>query len=62
MSTIESRRDYAELEAQDPLALDKETIQDLDVSPGDAEQVKGGWIRPPISWSCPEQAPRPTAA
>jgi len=34
------------------LVLNKETIQHL--SESEAEQARGGWIRPPISWSCPQ--------
>jgi hypothetical protein len=37
------------------LELVKETIQELTES--EAEQVKGGWLRPPISWSCPQPPP-----
>jgi hypothetical protein len=31
------------------LELRRETVQDLTGS--EAEQAKGGWIRPPITWS-----------
>jgi hypothetical protein len=41
------------------LILNKETVQELTDS--QAEQVKGGWIRPPITWSCPQPAPPPPA-
>ena len=37
------------------LALNKETIRDLTES--EADQVEGGWIRPPITWSCPQPPP-----
>lgn len=38
-----------------PLDLNKETLRDLDAP--DAEAVKGGWIRPLITVSCPQPAP-----
>jgi hypothetical protein len=34
------------------LELVKETVQEL--TEREAEQAKGGWIRPPITWSCPQ--------
>ena len=34
------------------LKLNKETVQDLPT--GEMKDVKGGWIRPPISWTCPQ--------
>lgn len=34
------------------LELNKETV--LDLTESEAERVKGGWIRPPLSWSCPQ--------
>jgi hypothetical protein len=34
------------------LRLDKETVQDLTET--EADQVRGGWIRPPITWTCPQ--------
>ena len=41
-----------------PLTVAKRTLKDLQ-GPGDGP--KGGWIRPPISWSCPQPTagPRP---
>ena len=33
------------------LKLDRESIRILDAN--DLERVGGGWIRPPITWSCP---------
>jgi hypothetical protein len=46
-------QDYA-VASPDSLELNKETVQDLDVDPKTQENVKGGWIRPPITWSCPQ--------
>jgi len=34
------------------LKLDKDTVKDL--ATNDMKNVKGGWIRPPISWTCPQ--------
>lgn len=34
------------------LVLRKETLQQL--TPGELKQVAGGWIRPPLTWSCPQ--------
>jgi hypothetical protein len=34
------------------LKLDRESIRILD--PNDLHRVGGGWIRPPITWSCPQ--------
>ena len=34
------------------LVLRKETLRQL--TPGELKQVAGGWIRPPLSWSCPQ--------
>jgi len=34
------------------LELNKETVKDLPAN--DMKNVKGGWIRPPISWTCPQ--------
>ena len=39
------------------LALNKDTLRDLDLPQSDAGAVNGGWIRPPISWSCPQPPP-----
>jgi len=35
-----------------PLRLDRETIRNLDDQ--DLARVGGGWVRPPITWSCPQ--------
>jgi hypothetical protein len=37
------------------LKLNKETVKDL--TPNDMQNVRGGWIRPPISWGCPQPPP-----
>ena len=34
------------------LVLGKETLRQL--TPGELKQVAGGWIRPPLTWSCPQ--------
>jgi hypothetical protein len=34
------------------LVLKKETLRQL--TPGELKLAAGGWIRPPISWSCPQ--------
>jgi len=34
------------------LALRKETLRQLTAS--ELKQAAGGWIRPPLSWSCPQ--------
>jgi len=36
------------------LSLTKLTLRDLTVS---GAGPRGGWIRPPISWSCPQPPP-----
>ena len=36
------------------LTVEKETLRDLPASGRAARAIKGGWIRPPISWSCPQ--------
>jgi hypothetical protein len=36
------------------LTVARETLRRLD--PADLAHVRGGWIRPPISWSCPQPA------
>jgi len=35
------------------LTVTKQTIRVL----GDLTGIHGGWIRPPITWSCPQPAP-----
>ena len=37
------------------LVLKRETLRQL--TPSELKQAAGGWIRPPISWSCPQPAP-----
>lgn len=37
------------------LAVTKQTIRMLGGE--DLLEVQGGWIRPPITWSCPQPAP-----
>jgi len=39
------------------LLLEKETVQDLTETQSD--RAKGGWIRPPITWSCPQPSLQP---
>ena len=34
------------------LKVNKETVKDLTTA--ELKQVKGGWIRPPITWTCPQ--------
>jgi hypothetical protein len=34
------------------MELNRETVADLTES--QAEQGRGGWIRPPITWTCPQ--------
>ena len=34
------------------LALSRETLRQL--TPAELKQAAGGWIRPPITWSCPQ--------
>jgi len=34
------------------LALRKETLRQLTAS--ELKQAAGGWIRPPLTWSCPQ--------
>jgi hypothetical protein len=34
------------------LVLRKETLRQL--TPDELKQAAGGWIRPPLSWSCPQ--------
>jgi natural product precursor len=37
------------------LTLNKQTIRVLDSQ--ELANVAGGWIRPPISWTCPQPPP-----
>ena len=37
------------------LVLKRETLRQL--TPGELKLAAGGWIRPPISWSCPQPPP-----
>ena len=37
------------------LTLRKETLRQL--TPGELKLAAGGWIRPPITWSCPQPPP-----
>ncbi len=41
-------------QAREKLTLGKITLRDLTV-PGAGP--KGGWVRPPITWSCPQPPP-----
>jgi len=34
------------------LVLSRETLRQL--TPSELKQAAGGWIRPPITWSCPQ--------
>jgi hypothetical protein len=34
------------------LKVNKETVKDLNAK--ELKKIKGGWIRPPITWSCPQ--------
>jgi hypothetical protein len=36
------------------LVLKRETLRQL--TPSELKLAAGGWIRPPISWSCPQPA------
>ena len=38
----------------DKLDLDAATVKDLELSDDAAKDVEGGWIRPPITWACPQ--------
>ena len=58
MSTQQSQRD--ELEFEDPLAVNKETIHDIDVPASEQADVKGGWRVPKISEFCPQRPPSET--
>ncbi len=37
------------------LVLKKETLRQL--TPSELKLAAGGWIRPPITWSCPQPPP-----
>ena len=37
------------------LALKKETLRQL--TPNELKFAAGGWVRPPISWGCPQPPP-----
>jgi hypothetical protein len=45
---------YPQLAQPFKLALKKETLRQL--TPGELKLAAGGWIRPPLSWSCPDPA------
>jgi len=38
----------------DELDLDAETVTDLEPGEDQAGRVEGGWVRPPITWTCPQ--------
>ena len=38
----------------DELGLDAETVTDLEPGEDRAARVGGGWVHPPITWSCPQ--------
>ena len=40
------------MKKKQPLKLEQETIRVLDAI--ELRRVGGGWIRPPITWSCPQ--------
>ena len=46
---------YEERAQPHKLALKKETLRQL--TPSELKLAAGGWIRPPISWSCPQPGP-----
>jgi hypothetical protein len=47
-------RDHAEQAQPRKLVLKKETLRQL--TPSELKLAAGGWIRPPITWSCPQLA------
>ncbi len=51
---IANRDSHAQAQPR-KLALKKETLRQL--TPGELKLAAGGWIRPPITWSCPQPAP-----
>lgn len=47
--------DHQEQAQPRKLVLKKETLRQLTAS--ELKQAAGGWIRPPITWSCPQPPP-----